>query len=1261
MKSPRILITEDEVLVAVDLANQLRDLGYDIVGEATSGEDAVGMAEETHPDLVLMDIRLKGGMDGIEAARRIRSSLDSAIVYLTAHDEPELFERAKLTEPFGYLSKPVSERELARTVEMALHKRSIEMRLRESDEFNRRLVEYSPMGIIYLNGDGIIEYTNPASNRMFEVPEGLESPFRGVGIFDLPLVAEQRHVKEAFHRLMAGEPQSNIELDYRSPITGRDFVLLASVAPRFSADGTVSGAVAMFMDITELRHAEQALSEREERLRLAWETSPDAFSISRLDDGKYVDINNGYTALTGYEREEVIGGTALDLPFWHDPADREPLLSALKRDGHARNLEARIRHKSGKLKTVLISAALMTLHGEPHLIALTKDIEQLKEAEEALRRSENLYRTLAEHTSVGIWQVDDEGRAIFINPVMCEMLEIDGPEELLGRTYRSFFDRENLEIIDRENAKRSKGKSSVYEIEITGKRGTRRTVAVSGAPHFSADGSLEGTIGTFMDMTETRRTQEALRQSEERYRSLILNAPIGIISVDKGGRITEINPHLLDILGSPSVEATKSINLLTYQPLVDAGVSDAFKRCLQEGRKVELDTSYVSMWGKSSYLRAVLTPRTDAQGNITGCQATVEDITDRKKAEEALKGNERFLSDIFSGIQDGISVLDKDLNIVRVNPVMERRHSHAMPLVGKKCHEVYRRRSSPCEPCPSMRAMETAETAHEIVERRQPDGEVTWSDVFAFPLFDSETGRINGVIEYVRDITERRRAEEERLRLATAIEQAAEAVVVADTAGRIQYVNPSFEKVTGYSKEEVVGENPRILKSGEHDAEFYEEMWRILTSGEVWTGRLVNKKKDGTLYEEEAAISPIKDESGKIVNYVAVKRDVTGEMLLERQLRQAQKLEAVGTLAGGVAHDFNNLLQVILGYADMLLLQKDRKDPDREKLLAMRKAAGHGGDLVKKLLTFSRKGEISLRPTDLNQEAMRVRELLYRTIPKMIEIELFLAKDLKTVEADPGQMEQVLLNLAINARDAMPDGGRLTIETKNITLDEGYCNTHIEVGPGEYVLMTVSDTGHGMVKDVVERIFEPFFTTKESGQGTGLGLATVFGIIKSHHGHIMCYSEPGEGTTFKIYLPAIVTEVAQDMEMTTEMLAFGTETILLVDDEDQIRDMGREMLTIAGYKVLTARNGREALELFRKRGPDISLVILDLIMPEIGGRQCLVELLRMDPGIRILVASGYSANGPTKESLEAGAKGFISKPFEASELVRTVRKVLDAD
>jgi CheY-like chemotaxis protein len=316
--------------------------------------------------------------------------------------------------------------------------------------------------------------------------------------------------------------------------------------------------------------------------------------------------------------------------------------------------------------------------------------------------------------------------------------------------------------------------------------------------------------------------------------------------------------------------------------------------------------------------------------------------------------------------------------------------------------------------------------------------------------------------------------------------------------------------------------------------------------------------------------------------------------------------------------------------------------------------------LAKNLLAFSRRLKPNARPMNLNNEIIRVRRMLERTMPRMIKIEIVLADDLATINADPGQMEQILLNLAVNAQHAMPEGGRLTVETTNVILDEEYCRTQVDSEPGKYVLLTVSDTGQGMEKEVVDRIFEPFFTTKKPGEGTGLGLAMVFGIVKNHKGNVTCDSQLGVGSVFKIYLPAVVTKIEPDVGETRQMPAFGTETILLVDDDAAIRKLGDQILKMSGYSVMSAADGREACALYRAHRKEIALVLLDLIMPEMGGKQCLEELLAGDPDVKVIIASGYAIDGPTKEALEAGAKGFISKPYDTKELLTKIRNVLDA-
>jgi PAS domain S-box-containing protein len=513
------------------------------------------------------------------------------------------------------------------------------------------------------------------------------------------------------------------------------------------------------------------------------------------------------------------------------------------------------------------------------------------------------------------------------------------------------------------------------------------------------------------------------------------------------------------------------------------------------------------------------------------------------------------------------------------------------------------------------------------------------------------------------EISVRERAEDdlskEKRFIEGALDTLTDAFVVFDLGGKFLRWNKAVNEITGYSDTEISNLSPLDFFAREDFQRAADAIATVAEEGHATLdSSVVTKAQEIIPFEFSSDL--IRDERGMPVYMCAVGRDATERKQLEDQLRQAQKMEAVGTLAGGIAHDFNNLLQIILGYSDLLMVNK-MEDRNREKLRIIRRAAQDGSELVRGLLTFSRMVKTSPRPLDLNQIVTQISDMLCRTIPKMIHIKLMLADDLKTVYVDPGQMEQVLLNLAVNARDAMPDGGRLTIETENTKLNDRKAGARLELDPGEYVLLKVSDTGHGMDKAIIEHIFEPFYTTKKTGEGTGLGLAMVFGIVKSHKGEIVCCSEPGNGTTFRVYLPAVDSEIEQE-EATPAAVSYpGTETILLVDDEELVKDLAKEILESAGYRALVAGSGPEALDIYKKQGPDISLVILDMIMPEIGGQRCLDELLNINPEAKVLVASGYSVEELIQESIEAGAKGFLGKPYDSEQILQKVRKILDGE
>ncbi len=415
-------------------------------------------------------------------------------------------------------------------------------------------------------------------------------------------------------------------------------------------------------------------------------------------------------------------------------------------------------------------------------------------------------------------------------------------------------------------------------------------------------------------------------------------------------------------------------------------------------------------------------------------------------------------------------------------------------------------------------------------------------------------------------------------------------------------------------------------------------------------------------------VYPVRDSQDRIYAAQIVSQDVTerkkaeqDKQSLEMQLRQAQKMEALGTLAGGIAHDFNNILAAIIGYGELALDDARRGKVSPEEIQQILKASGRARELVRQILTFGRKGVFELKPLNLNQVVVETLPIIERTIPKMISLEMHLDQNLNLVNGDASQFEQVLLNLATNANDAMPEGGKLVIETDNLSLDEEYANSHLEVAPGDYVRVTVSDTGEGMDKAALEKIYDPFYTTKGVGKGTGLGLATVYGIVRGHGGNVFCYSEPGSGTTFKIYFPALKSEPAgsQSPEEEAQLIPGGGETILLVDDEASLLEVGQRSLSEKGYSVVTAASGEEALEVYRDQVLAIDLVIMDLSMPGMGGHKALQEILALNPQAKVLIASGYSLNGQVQDSLRSGAAGYIPKPFRRAELLQTVRRVLD--
>lgn len=541
-----------------------------------------------------------------------------------------------------------------------------------------------------------------------------------------------------------------------------------------------------------------------------------------------------------------------------------------------------------------------------------------------------------------------------------------------------------------------------------------------------------------------------------------------------------------------------------------------------------------------------------------------------------------------------------------------------------------------------------------ILNKNGAERMISWNNT----VLKNEKGAIGGTFSSGEDITYRRQAEEQRVLLSTAIEQAVESVIISDRPGTIQYVNPAFERLSSYDRKDIVGQKYRILKSDKHDEAFYRDMWNIISRGKIWSGRITNRMKDGTLREFETIISPVHDSLGEITNFVSVNRDITQEVALGAQLRQSQKMESIGTLAGGIAHDFNNILSAVIGYTELALVDSEKETVQHKNLQQVLVAGNRAKDLVQQILTFSRQSYPENKPVNVQHVAKEALKLIRASIPTTIEIKQNIQSE-ALVMGDATQIHQIIMNLCTNAAHAMEDtGGIFEIDLSDVQFDSESISNHPDLKPGPYIHLTVTDTGHGMTPDVLNKIFDPFFTTKEKGEGTGMGLAVVHGIVNSHGGTIYAGSAPGKGSTFNVYLPVIERALASEVT-TEEPLPTGTERILFIDDEQPITNIGRQTLESLGYVVVTRTSSIEALELFKAQKDKFDLVITDMTMPQMTGEKLAKALIRLRPDIPVILCTGFSTKIDEKKAMAMGIRAFVSKPVLKREIAETVRAVLD--
>jgi len=1149
-------------------------------------------------------------------------------------------------------------------------------------------------------------------------------------------------------------------------------------------------------ELDERRRTEQALRASEDKFAKAFRANPNAMAISTLEEGRYLEVNESFVRVSGYQREDVIGRTALELSIWVNPDARLRIADELRTTGRVNRRETLFRSRSGEIRVNLLSAETIEVEGVHCLLSVPEDITERKLAEEQLRISEERLRLvldgLGPHMFVGL--LDPEGVVLVANQPALAAAGVQ-LADVLGKSFADtpwFAYSESVrQRLRAAVARAAQGETVRYDEQLHAIGGQLIWVDFCLQPLRDETGRIAFLVPSGQVVTERKRAEASLRASEERFRRIAetITEVFWIADVETA-QMLYISPAYEQVWG-------RSVASLYENPrsFLESIHPEDLPRALtyvegkRKGGPISEEYRIVRPDGSTRWIWDRGFPVRDETGQVTRYVGVAQDITERKRVEALLAHERDLLRALMDSVPDKIYFKDLDSRFVRIN----RAHASSLGLtdpsqaLGKTDFDVHPSGMAAEALQDEKRVLSTGEPLVGKIERSgRADGAVKWNLVTKVPIKNNQ-GQVVGLVGISRDISarvqteealreseerlalaleaaneglwdydiandklycssglftmlgyspgdfpsgrealvqllhpdewdsalatiqehlakkhksfeielrvktrtegwcwilcrgkvvahdsmgrpqrmvgthldinERKHTQAENTRLATAIEQSAEAVVITDVQGNIEYVNPAFTRITGYTREEVLGQNPRILKSGKHDAALYQELWATILKGETWRGKIINRRKDGAFYTEEMNVAPVRSPYGEATHFIATQRDVTRQDQIEEHLRQVQKIEAVGRLAGGVAHDFNNLLTIICGYGQLL---RDRVAPnDRSAVEEILKASDRAAALTRQLLAFSRRQLLTPQVLDLNSVIVNIENMLRRLIREDIELTTVPHPGLWHVKADPGQIEQVIMNLVVNARDAMPDGGKITIETTNTELDKAYASSHFPATPGSYVSLAITDTGCGMDKEIQAHIFEPFFTTKVIGKGTGLGLATVYGIVKQSAGYIWVYSEPGQGSTFKIYLPRVEQAATETAPAPAPELKCGSETVLLVEDEEAVRSLVCAVLRSKGYNVLEATEPFQALSLLDQTSQTIHLLLTDVVMPQMSGRELAGRLTALRPDAKVLYMSGYADDAIIRHGILEAGTPFLQKPFTPSALVQKVREVLD--
>jgi two-component system cell cycle sensor histidine kinase/response regulator CckA len=1144
---------------------------------------------------------------------------------------------------------------IAAAIGVEENRRSKEERLRESEDRYRRLVDLSPDAIA-VHAEGRFVFVNQSGVRLIGAREMNE--LIGKPILDI-VHPDYKELVKARALIQRDQPTEQPFVEEKFVrFDGSDVDVEVATIP-ISYEGRPATLV-VARGLEDRKRAEEELL----RLRKAVQSSGEIIFTTNTD-GIITYINPEFTRVYGFTSEEIVGKvtpriiksgvldrSSYDM-FWNELLQRRIFKGELTN-----------RTKDGRLITVEGSAS--PILGDKGVIlgylAVQRDITERKQVEEALRKSEASYRGLFNSIDDAIYIQDKEGRFLDVNQGAVEMYGY--PREFfIGRSPVDLAAPDANDLDKTFEALRKTFAGEPQQFDWWGKRRNGEVfpteVRLNGSEYFGQ----EVVVALAQDITNRKRAEEDVRRSEMRFRRVWESSMDGMRILDEDGSIVMVNDSFCrlmgksesDLIGKPYTTIYESFSreqdAADLETFRDRFARQSFERH-QEGElpleggkriRVELSNSLLEIPGEPRLLLSIF-----------------RDITKRREAEQKLRESEEKFRSVAEQSPNMIYI-NKGGKVVYVN-------QRCVDMMGYSKEEFY----APGFSFFDLIAPEHIPLVKENFSKHKIGKEIP---IYEYVLLTKEGRRIVGlhstrlmsfegqqaILGIVTDVTQHRHAEEELRILYRAVEQSPSSIVITDAKGTIEYVNPKFTEVTGYTFEEAKGQNPRILKSGYTAAEEYAKLWETILSGKEWRGEFYNKKKNGEQFWEFASISPVRDSSGTITHFLAVKEDITQRKLLEQQLYHARKMESLGTLASGIAHDFNNILGIILGYASMLREKYLGPEKSGVYLDSIVKAAERGAGLVRQILTFARKSEFKLELVDVNSIIGELTTMLGETFPKTISLSLQLEKALPPLSVDRTQIHQALLNLCVNARDAMADHGAISIRTR-LVRGKSLAARFAVVSDANYVEISVSDTGSGIDETTKARIFEPFFTTKEVGKGTGLGLSVVFGVVEAHQGFVDVDSELGLGSTFRVYLPLPLGTVIASEEGSAlgQDVEGGSETVLVVEDEELMLGFVVTVLERKGYHVLVARDGEEAVEVYAKAKDAIHLVLSDFGLPKLDGWDACLRMKELNPGVRIVLASGYLDPHLKSEILNGGIGAFVGKPYSPNEILKAVRVVLDS-